>query len=224
MLSAYCAAAGIRAIVSLPATANRISLEQLTQPIANGDTVLSLDTERLHAAHQRGDGRAWRAIYLPCQQFDWEVPDWVIVPGGNVGNIYVYAFYKGFEMCRVLGLLDRVPRLVCTCAGCQRQPAVQDGLSSKPQVAEPTFASAIQIGDPVAYIGIVEEATEEELMNAVSLADCTRMFACPHTGAALGALFKLSGTSVPSVRMSARSGCQHGAWSEEVLAVQDRLP
>uniref|UniRef100_A0A804PLT0 Tryptophan synthase beta chain-like PALP domain-containing protein n=1 Tax=Zea mays TaxID=4577 RepID=A0A804PLT0_MAIZE len=42
-LSAYCAAAGIPAIVFLPA--NRISLEQLIQPIANGATVLSLDTD-----------------------------------------------------------------------------------------------------------------------------------------------------------------------------------
>ena len=39
--------------------------------------------------------------------------------------------------------------------------------------------------------GIVEEATEEELMDAMSLADRTGMFACPHTGVALAALFKL---------------------------------
>jgi threonine synthase len=68
-------------------------------------------------------------------------------------------------------------------------------------VAETTFASAIQIGDPVsidravvalkATDGIVEEATEEELMDATALADLTGMFACPHTGVALAALFKL---------------------------------
>ena len=40
-----------------------------------------------------------------------QVPDWVIIPGGNLGNIY--AFYKGFKMCRDLGLIDRLPRLVC---------------------------------------------------------------------------------------------------------------
>jgi hypothetical protein len=40
-----------------------------------------------------------------------QVPDWVIIPGGNLGNIY--AFYKGFKMCKDLGLIDRLPRLVC---------------------------------------------------------------------------------------------------------------
>ena len=39
------------------------------------------------------------------------MPDWVIIPGGNLGNIY--AFYKGFKMCYDLGLTDRMPRLVC---------------------------------------------------------------------------------------------------------------
>lgn len=60
--------------------------------------------------------------------------------------------------------------------------------------AKTTFASAIQIGDPVsinrailaleATDGIVEEATEEELMDAAARADLTGMFNCPHTGAA----------------------------------------
>ena len=67
--------------------------------------------------------------------------------------------------------------------------------------AEPTFASAIQIGDPVSIDraiyalketnGIVEEATEEELMDAAAEADLTGMFNCPHTGVALAALKKL---------------------------------
>ncbi|KAL6610601.1 hypothetical protein ACP70R_040570 [Stipagrostis hirtigluma subsp. patula] len=217
-LSAYCAAAGIPAIVFLPA--NRISLEQLIQPIANGATVLSLDTDfdgcmrlirevtaelPIYLANSlnslRLEGQKTAAIEI-LQQFDWEVPDWVIVPGGNLGNIY--AFYKGFEMCRVLGLVDRVPRLVCAQAA-NANPLYRYYKSGwtefQPQVAEPTFASAIQIGDPVsvdravvalkATNGIVEEATEEELMNAMSLADRTGMFACPHTGVALAALFKL---------------------------------
>ncbi|KAL9318104.1 hypothetical protein ACSQ67_014621 [Phaseolus vulgaris] len=43
-------------------------------------------------------------------QFSWEVPDWVIVPGGNLGNIY--AFYKGFKMCKDLGLVEKIGDLV----------------------------------------------------------------------------------------------------------------
>ncbi|KAG0459703.1 hypothetical protein HPP92_022831 [Vanilla planifolia] len=217
-LSAYCAAANIPAIVFLPA--DRISLAQLVQPIANGATVLSIDTDfdgcmrlireitselPIYLANSlnslRLEGQKTAAIEI-LQQFDWEVPDWVIVPGGNLGNIY--AFYKGFSMCKELGLVDRLPRLVCAQAA-NANPLYryyESGWTDfKPITAAQTFASAIQIGDPVSINravyaiqqtdGIVGEATEEELMDAMSLADQTGMFACPHTGVALAVLFKL---------------------------------
>nr|CAD1823486.1 unnamed protein product [Ananas comosus var. bracteatus] len=197
-LSAYCAAAGIPAIVFLPA--DRISLAQLVQPISNGATVLSLDTDfdgcmrlirevtaelPIYLANSlnslRLEGQKTAAVEI-LQQFDWE----------------------GFEMCRALGLVDRLPRLVCAQAA-NANPLYRYYKSGwadfQPLTAAPTFASAIQIGDPVsvdravfalrATDGIVEEATEEELMDAMSLADRTGMFACPHTGVALAALFKL---------------------------------
>ena len=100
-LSAYCAAAGIPAIVFLPA--NRISIAQLVQPIANGALVLSLDTDfdgcmrlirevtaelPIYLANSlnslRLEGQKTAAIEI-CQQFDWAVPDWVVVPGGEGG-------------------------------------------------------------------------------------------------------------------------------------------
>lgn len=222
-LSAYCAAAGIPGIVFLPA--NRISIAQLVQPIANGAFVLSLDTDfdgcmrlirevtaelPIYLANSlnslRLEGQKTAAIEI-LQQFDWEVPDWVIVPGGNLGNIY--AFYKGFTMCRELGLVDRIPRLVCAQAA-NANPLYlhyKAGWSDFRSVkAISTFASAIQIGDPVSIDravfalknsdGIVEEATEEELMNAMSEADLTGMFNCPHTGVALAALIKLRKSKV----------------------------
>ena len=58
----------------------------------------------------RLEGQKTAAIEI-CQQFNWQVPDWVVIPGGNLGNIY--AFYKGFKMCMDMGLVDRMPRLVC---------------------------------------------------------------------------------------------------------------
>ena len=98
-LSAYCAAAGIPAIVFLPA--NRISIAQLVQPISNGALVLSLDTDfdgcmrlirevtaelPVYLANSlnslRLEGQKTAAIEI-CQQFDWAVPDWVVVPGGE---------------------------------------------------------------------------------------------------------------------------------------------
>jgi threonine synthase len=217
-LSAYCAAAGIPAIVFLPA--NRISIAQLVQPIANGALVLSMDTDfdgcmrlikevttelPIYLANSlnslRLEGQKTAAIEI-LQQFDWEVPDWVIVPGGNLGNIY--AFYKGFQMCKELGLVDKMPRLVCAQAA-NANPlyrAYKDGYENfKPVTALPTFASAIQIGDPVSIDraifalqnsdGIVEEASEEEIMDVCAQADSRGMFTCPHTGVALTALLKL---------------------------------
>ncbi|CAI5461032.1 unnamed protein product [Closterium sp. Yama58-4] len=222
-LSAYCAAAGIPAIVFLPA--NKISLAQLVQPIANGALVLSIDTDFDGCMRLIRDVTAQLPIYLAnslnslrlegqktaaieiCQQFEWEVPDWVIVPGGNLGNIY--AFYKGFYMCKEMGLVDRIPRLVCAQAA-NANPlylSFQKGFEQfEPVRATQTFASAIQIGDPVsidraifalkASNGIVEEATEQELMDAAAEADLTGMFNCPHTGVALAALKKLRSRGV----------------------------
>ncbi|TYK27135.1 threonine synthase 1 [Cucumis melo var. makuwa] len=154
-LLAYCASARIPSIVFLPA--NKISMAQLVQPIGNGDFVLSIDTD-----------------------FDG-LPEWVIVPGGNLGNIY--AFYKGFKMCQQLGLVDKIPRLVCAQAA-NANPLYLHYKSGwkdfKAVKASSTFASAIQIGDPVSIDraiyalqnsnGIVEEATEEELMDAMAQA------------------------------------------------------
>jgi len=217
-LSAYCAAASIPSIVFLPA--DKISLAQLVQPIANGALVLSIDTDfdgcmrliqrvtaetPIYLANSmnslRLEGQKTAAIEI-LQQFDWQVPDWVIIPGGNLGN--VYAFYKGFKMCKDLGLVDRLPRLVCAQAQ-NANPlytAYTTGFKSfEPMKAKTTFASAIQIGDPVSIDrailalrdtnGIVEEASEEELMDAAARADRTGMFNCPHTGVALAALIKL---------------------------------
>ena len=199
-LSAYCAAAGIPSIVFLPA--DKISLAQLVQPIANGSLVLSIDTDfdgcmklikqvteqsPVYLANSmnslRLEGQKTAAIEI-LQQFDWEVPDWVIIPGGNLGNIY--AFYKGFKMCKDLGLVDRLPRLVCAQAA-NADPLYRAYVQGYDQFenlkATSTFASAIQIGAPVSIDrailalretdGVVESATEQELMDAAALADRT---------------------------------------------------
>ena len=119
----------------------------------------------------RLEGQKTAAIEI-LQQFDWQAPDWVIIPGGNLGN--VYAFYKGFEMAKELGLVDRIPRMVVA----QAQNAnplytsYKNGFKTFEAVkAKKTFASAIQIGDPVSIDraiyalkgsnGVVEEASGE---------------------------------------------------------------
>ncbi|HEY2369374.1 MAG TPA: pyridoxal-phosphate dependent enzyme, partial [Polyangiaceae bacterium] len=132
----------------------------------------------------------------------WAVPDWVVVPGGNLGN--VYALGKGFTLMRDLGLIAKLPRL-CVAQAERANPlylAFKNGFDKyAPVKAQRTAASAIQIGDPVsidrairvlkATNGVVEQASEDELADAVARADRTGMYNCPHTGVALAATEKL---------------------------------
>jgi threonine synthase len=217
-LATYCAAAGIPSIVLLPR--NKISIAQLVQPISSGALVLSLDTdfdgcmklvqeitkdETLYLANSmnslRVEGQQTVGIEI-VQQFDWEVPDVIIIPGGNLGN--VSALGKGLMMMRDLGLINKLPRIVVAQAE-KANPLYRAYLrnfeSFEPMQAQQTLASAIQIGNPVSYAkavhtlkqfnGVVEQATEEELADASALGDKCGMFNCPHTGVALAVLIKL---------------------------------
>jgi len=225
-LAAYGAAAGIPVVVLLPAA--KISAAQLVQPLANGALVCSLDTDfdgcmrvvqaltedtSIYLANSmnslRVEGQKTISLEI-VQQFDWEVPDWVLVPGGNLGN--VSAIVKGFSEMKAMGLIDRMPRVAC----CQAEHANPLYLAYKkaeaagrplaeadfaPVTAKKTLASAIQIGNPVSLPkavralietnGVVEQASEAELADAVARADRTGMFNCPHTGVALACLEKL---------------------------------
>src|SRR5512144_804550 len=217
-LATYCAAAGIQSIVLLPR--GKISLAQLIQPVSNDALVLYLDTDfdgcmrlvqeitkdpTLYLANSmnslRIEGQKTVGIEI-VQQFDWEAPDVIIIPGGNLGN--VSALGKGLLMMKDLGLIAKLPRIVV--AQAQRaNPLYLSYLRNfetfEPVQAQKTLASAIQIGNPVSFEkavrtlkqfdGIVEQATEEELADAAALGDRTGMFACPHTGVALAVLKKL---------------------------------
>jgi threonine synthase len=217
-LAAYAACAGIPAIIFLPA--GKVSTAQLIQPVANGAHVLALETDfdgcmrivqevtqdnRIYLANSmnsiRVEGQKTVAIEI-IRQFDWEVPDWIVIPVGNLGNIS--ALYKGLKLLLDLGLISKLPRLVAAQAE-KANPFYQsylNGFQEKTQLAAgKTLASAIQIGDPVSYEkavqavqmtdGIVEQASEHELAQAAALADLTGMYTCPHTGVALAVLFKL---------------------------------
>ena len=218
-LAAYCAVAGIPAIVFLPK--DKVSLTQLIQPITHGVLTLSLDTDfdgcmklvqevcqkdDIYLANSmnslRIEGQKTISFEI-VQQFNWEVPDFVIVPGGNLGN--VSAIGKGFQMFFDLGLINKLPRLVCAQAE-HADPLYRSYINGfktfEPIQAKTTLASAIQIGDPVSYKkairalqafdGIVEEASESELANAVGRANKTGLLCCPHTGVALAVLEKLA--------------------------------
>jgi len=218
-LAAYAAAAGIPAIVFLPK--GKISTAQLIQPIANGAHVLALDTDfdgcmrivqevtkgnSIYLANSinslRVEGQKTVGIEI-VQQLGWQVPDWIVLPSGNLGNISALA--KGLALACELGVIDRLPRLAAAQAE-RANPLYRAYLAGfarfEPMTAGPTAASAIRIGDPVSYEkavralrqfdGVVEQATEDELADAAALADRAGLYACPHTGVALAVAAKLA--------------------------------
>lgn len=217
-LAAYASAAGIPAIILLPK--EKVTREQLIQPIANGALTLSLRTDfdgcmeivqKLAARKDfylansinslRIEGQKTISIEI-VQQFDWEVPDWIIIPGGNLGN--VSALGLGFLMMLELGMIDKLPRIACAQAE-RANPLYRsyktDFKEFNAITAQSTQATAIQIGNPVSvhrairvlkrFEGIVDQASEEELADAAARADRTGLFNCPHTGVALAVLIKM---------------------------------
>lgn len=218
-LAAYAAYADIPAIIFLPA--GKVSTAQLVQPVANNAHVLALDTDfdgcmkivqevtqdqSIYLANSmnslRIEGQKTVGIEI-VRQFDWEVPDWIIIPVGNLGNIS--ALYKGFKLMMDLGVISKMPRLVA--AQAQHASPFYESFKNdfKEKVsltAGETLASAIRIGDPVSYdkavqavqesSGLVEAVSEDELANAAAFSDMSGMYACPHTGVALSVLYKLA--------------------------------
>jgi threonine synthase len=217
-LAAYGAAARIPTVVLLPK--DKVSLTQLVQPLANGALVLALETDfdgcmalvreltrdgRLYLANSmnplRIEGQKIVAVDL-CQQLSWRVPDWVVVPGGNLGN--ASALGSGFALMAELGVVAKRPRIAVAQAA-RANPlarAFRKGFRDvSPITARPTLASAIQIGNPVSmeravkvlqrFRGAVADATEQELADAAAEADREGAFACPQTGVALAAVRKL---------------------------------
>lgn len=218
-LSAYGTYAGIPTIVFLPR--NKISIAQLVQPIANGALVLALDTDFDGCMKIVKEVTADNSIYLAnsmnslriegqkivgietAEQLGWKLPDYFVIPGGNLGNVSALA--SGLTLLKELGLVEKTPKIILAQAE-NANPLYLSYLkgfnSFEPVKAKNTLASAIQIGDPVSlpkavkalkeFGGMVEQASEEELANASARFDRQGMFTCPHTAVALAALEKLT--------------------------------
>ncbi|MDP9152276.1 MAG: threonine synthase, partial [Myxococcota bacterium] len=250
-LAAYGAAAGLPVAVLLPR--GMVSSAQLVQPLAHGARVFALETDfdgcmavvkelarrgLVYLANSmnplRIEGQKTVSIEI-VQQFEWEPPDWIILPSGNLGN--AAALYAGFKMMLELGIIKRIPRL-CVAQAERANPMyrafVEDKQAVEPIQARATLASAIQIGNPVsapramaalkAMNGVVEQATEEELAEACARADLTGLYTCPHTGVALACLFKLraQGLIQPHHRVVVVSTANGLKFTEFKLAYHER--
>ena len=217
-MAAYAAQAeGMRGVVVLPR--GKISLEQLSQPIASGALTVSLPADFDTCIRLLREVCRRRPVYLlnsvnpvriegqksiayeTAQQLGWQPPDWVVVPVGNAGNIS--AIGKGFFDLHDLGIIDRVPRLL----GAQPQAAAplarahREGYRERVKVkAGETAATAIRIGDPVSYDkavaavrrsnGAFLSATEPEIMDAKALVDATGIYICPNSATAVAGFLK----------------------------------
>jgi threonine synthase len=193
-MAAYASAAGLQPIIFIPH--GNISYGKLAQALeygartlqveANFDQILAL-VRRLAARLGiyllnsinpfRIEGQKSIMVEL-LEQLDWRVPDWIVLPGGNLGN--TSAFGKALREMKALGLIDRLPRLaVIQAEGAApfydllRQPA---GAALQPVPHPETLATAIKIGDPVSWPkallevttsgGVVDKASEQEIADA----------------------------------------------------------
>jgi threonine synthase len=213
-LAAFGAAAKIPTVVLLPK--GKISAAQLVQPLSHGARVIAIDTDfdgcmahvqrlasepGIYLANSKNslriEGQKTVAFEI-CQGLGWNIPDWVAIPGGNLGN--VSALIRGFENLRDAGIINRLPRVICAQAA-HANPlyrSFEKGFAPlEKMTAKPTQASAIRIGDPVSFPrammalkkvnGTVASITEQQLTDMAIEADITGFYLCPHTAVAMAA-------------------------------------
>jgi threonine synthase len=226
-MAAYAAAAGLEALIFLPH--GNISFGKLSQGIeygaktlqveANFDQILALVrvlTERLgiyllnSVNPFRIEGQK-SIMFEMLDQRDWQVPDWVVVPGGNLGN--VSAFGKGLREAHAAGLIDRMPRLAVVQAegAAPFYEFFRTGAKEFHAVTNPeTLATAIRIGDPVSWPkalheiqatnGLVEKVTEQEIADAKAVIGRSGIGCEPASATTLAGIRKLTaaGTIAPN--------------------------
>ncbi len=217
-MAAYASAGGLDPLIFIPN--GNISYGKLAQALeygaktfqveANFDQILALVrvlTERLgiyllnSINPFRIEGQKSIVIEMMDQR-DWRVPDWVVLPGGNLGN--VSAFGKGLRELHALGFIDRLPRLaVIQAAGASPfYEYMRDKNQAFRAVEHPeTLATAIKIGDPVSWPkaqleietsnGVVESVTEQEIADAKAVIGHSGIGCEPASAATLAGIRKL---------------------------------
>jgi threonine synthase len=191
-LAAYAAQAGLRAIVFIPA--GKVATGKLAQTLAYGATALHIRGVFDAAMQLVREASDRLGIYLVnsinpfriegqktivwelLQDLEWNAPDWIVVPAGNLGN--TSAFGKALREAFDAGWITKMPRLASIQAAGANPfyRSYRDAFAQRHRIAAETIASAIRIGDPVSHRkavsaiqltnGIVEQVTDDELMLA----------------------------------------------------------
>ncbi len=217
-MAAYAAACGLEAIILIPN--GNIAFGKLGQALdygaktlqveANFDQILALvrvlaeklGIYLLNSVNPfRLEGQKAIAIEM-MDQLDWEAPDWIVLPGGNLGN--VSALGKGIRELHEQGFLTKLPRFaVVQAEGASpfyefMQRPTAEGFTANPHPE--TLATAIKIGDPVSWPkawavvgeqGAVEKATEQEIADAKAVIGRCGIGCEPASAATLAGVKKL---------------------------------
>src|SRR5579884_2978354 len=190
-MAAYASAAGLDPVIFIPH--GNISYGKLAQALeygartlqveANFDQILALVrtlAERLgiyllnSINPFRIEGQK-TIVFEMLDQLDWNPPDWIVLPGGNLGN--TSAFGKALRELRDFGFIDRMPRLaVIQAEGAAPFYDFMQGGEFRSVANPETLATAIRIGDPVSWPkalrevnesgGVVEKVSEQEIADA----------------------------------------------------------
>lgn len=196
-MAAYAAACGRPSIIFIPS--GKIAYGKLAQALAYGGITLQIEGNFDDAMTLVQEVCNEMGIYLlnsinpfriegqkaigfeVLQQLDWKVPDWFVIPGGNLGNNS--ALSKGLSELHCLGIIDKVPRIaVIQATGANPLYKMWKNNTPFEPVKDPdTIATAIKIGNPVSWKksmrglewcnGVVEEVTEQEIMDAKAMVD-----------------------------------------------------
>ncbi len=216
-MASYAALAGRQALVFFPY--GSVAMGKLAQSIAygaisvqvRGDFDACLDLVR-RSCRQFGvyllnsvnpfrlEGQK-SIIFELLQQRRWQVPDWIVLPGGNLGN--TSAFGKALHELKQLGLIDRLPRLaVIQAAGAAPfYASYKADFAERKTVKADTLATAIKIGNPASYFkarrslewanGLVEIVADQEIMDAKAQVDSCGIGCEPASAASVAGVRKL---------------------------------
>jgi threonine synthase len=140
-------------------------------------------------------------VFEMLQQRRWKVPDWIVLPGGNLGN--TSAFGKGLHELHALGLIDKLPRIaVIQAEGASPfYASYRDDFRERKTMKADTLATAIKIGNPASYYkakrtlewtnGVVESVTDQEILDAKAQIDRCGIGCEPASAASVAGVKKL---------------------------------
>ncbi|HLJ34088.1 MAG TPA: threonine synthase [Ktedonobacteraceae bacterium] len=216
-LASYAAQAGLRAIVFLPA--GNVAGGKLAQTVAYGAQTIQIQGDFDDAMRLVEQICGERGIYLLnslnpfrvegqkaigfelLQQLDWQAPDWLVLPAGNLGN--TSAIGKAFRQAYQYGITGHLPRIASIQAAGANPfyRSYRQNFARRETTQAHTIASAIKIGNPVSYTrarrvieesdGIVEEVTDEEILAAKAVIDRSGIGCEPASAATLAGVRKL---------------------------------